>query len=185
MSSNPMTRRGLLALLAALLAWCRGLPAAPLSAQTSPRNPARVYRTLFRFVTTVAGGRSTTQVQAICPTVEITESLPAQDTPASAIPNEAVPSGVTPPAVSFCSYDCSLPSSLTTSSEGNTTTLVYDSTSFTTEVGKVCTSVYDADGNFLYSVDGGDSSEGDCTFPEQEKPEVKVEYRYGITTFPE
>jgi hypothetical protein len=141
---------------------------------------------LFRFVTTVSGGRRTTQVEAIGPTVEVTESLPGKDPPASAVPNGAVPSGFTPSAVSSCSYDCSLLSPLTAGSGGNTTTLVYDSTSVPAELGKVCTSVYDADGNFLYFVDGRDSSEGIHAIPEQqENPEVTVEYRYGITTFPE
>ncbi len=53
MSSNPLSRRGFIGVLAALLGWWRGVQAAPPSALPPPRNPARVYRTLFRVVTTV------------------------------------------------------------------------------------------------------------------------------------
>jgi hypothetical protein len=186
MSSNPLSRRGFIGLLAALLAWCRGVPAATPSALPPPRNPTRSYRTLFRFVTTVSGDRRTTHVEAIGPTVEVTDALPGKEPPASGEQNGDVPSGSTPPLVSTYSYDCTLPSHLTAGSADHTTTYVYDSTSVPPWFGNVCTSVYDADGNYLFSVDGRDSSGSAPTHPsQQEKSEVTVEYRYGITTFPE
>lgn len=192
MSSQPISRRGFLGVFGSLVAWWQGTQQA-----TAAPPQARVYRTLFRFETTVANGKRRMRVDPVGSALDVTD-LPEERAARFSF-DEApfIPLSGNRPTTTTYVYSSDKVLAPPSDADGGTTTYTYD------EAGLV-TTTYDAAGQ-ICQVQEKDVTTNDVAKQDPATSrtvwtptgsistyvsggvqyEITIEYRYGLTMFQE